>query len=61
MIQGDRNTSFFHVSTLAQRKRNHIAAVKDERELWITEEREVMKHFRAGFQNLYITSQDMVS
>ncbi|XP_050242023.1 uncharacterized protein LOC126690976 [Quercus robur] len=32
MIQGDRNTSFYHVSTLARRKRNHIAAVKDERE-----------------------------
>ena len=61
MIQGDMNTSFYHVSTLARRKRNHIAAVKDERELWITKEREVMEHFRASFQNLYTTSQEMVS
>ncbi|XP_050259987.1 uncharacterized protein LOC126705076 [Quercus robur] len=56
MIQGDRNTSFYHVSTLARRKRNHIAAVKDEREVWLTEDREVMEHFRAGFQNLYTTA-----
>lgn len=31
MIQEDRNTSFYHVSALARKKRNHIASVKDER------------------------------
>ncbi|XP_075654049.1 uncharacterized protein LOC142624370 [Castanea sativa] len=61
MIQGDRNTAFYHVSTLARRKRNHIAAVKDERELWITEEREVMGHFRTGFHTLYTTAQEVVT
>ena len=61
MIQGDRNTSFYHVSTLARRKRNHIAVVKDERESWLIEEMEVMKHFRAGFHTLYTTAQKMVS
>lgn len=60
VIQGDRNTAFYHVSTLARRKRNHIAAVKDDRDLWITEEREVMKHFRIGFHTLYTTSQEVV-
>lgn len=60
MIQGDRNTAFYHVSTLARRKRNHIAAVKDDKELWITEEREVMKHFRIGFHTLYTTTQEVV-
>ena len=60
-IQGDRNTSFYHVSTLTQRKRNHIAVVKDERESWLTEEREVMEHFRGGFHTLYTTAQEMVS
>lgn len=29
MIQGDRNTSFYHVSTLVRRKRNKIMAIKD--------------------------------
>lgn len=27
MIQGDHNTSFYHISTIARRKRNHIASV----------------------------------
>ena len=61
MIQGDRNTSFYYVSTLARRKRNHIATVKDDRELWLTKEREVMEHFRKGFRTLYTTTQEAVS
>lgn len=56
MIQGDRNTSFYHVSALTKRKRNHIASVKDEEERWIIEERDVMEHFRRGFISLYTTS-----
>lgn len=58
MIQGDRNTSFFHVSTLARRKRNHIVVVMDDMGNWLTEEREVMKHFRHGFIKLYTTSHE---
>ena len=58
MIQGDRNTSFYHVSTIARRKRNHIAAVLDDLGIWLTEEREVMEHFRRGFIKLYTTSQE---
>ena len=59
MVLGDQNTSFFHVSTLARRKRNMINAVKNEVGDWITEEREVMNHFREGFMKLYTTSQVM--
>ena len=55
MIQRDRNTSFYHISTLARRKRNHIASVKDERGEWLTEESEVIEHFRKGFTALYTT------
>ena len=29
MIQGNRNTNFYHVSTLVRRKRNQILAIKD--------------------------------
>ncbi|XP_050277848.1 uncharacterized protein LOC126719321 [Quercus robur] len=61
MIQGDCNTSFYHVSALARRKRNHIASVKDERGVWLTMEREVMEHFRNGFISLYTTSLEEAS
>lgn len=57
MVQRDRNTSFYHVSTLARRKRNFIALIKDEGGDWITVEREVMDYFRRGLMNLYTTSQ----
>lgn len=29
LIQGERNTTFFHTSTLVRRKRNRIACIKD--------------------------------
>lgn len=61
MIQGDRNTSFYHLYALARRKRNHIASVKDEMGEWITNDREVAEFFRRGFLSLYSTSHDTAS
>ena len=29
MVQGDRNTAFFHVSTLVRRNKNQILAIKN--------------------------------
>ena len=55
MIQGDRNTAFYHVSTIARRKRNHIAAVMNDLGNWLTEEREVIEYFRSRFVKLYTT------
>ena len=57
LLMGDRNTSFYHISALARRKRNHIWSVKNGAGDWIFEEREVMDHFREGFFKLYTTSQ----
>ena len=56
MIQGDRNTSFYHVSTIARRKRNHIASVKDNVGNWLTKDSQVMEFFRNGIAKLYTTS-----
>ena len=56
MIQRDPNTSFYHVSALARRKRNHIALVKDERGVWLTNGRGVREHFRKGFVSFYTSS-----
>lgn len=57
MVLRDQNTSFYHVSTLARRRRNMITAINNEIGNWIIEEREVMNHFREGFIKLYFTSQ----
>ena len=56
MILGDKNTSFYHVSALARRKRNFITAIKNEVGEWLTEEREVANHFREGFIKIYTTT-----
>ena len=56
MIQEDRNTSFYHVSTLVRRKRNHIIAIKDACGEWIFEENAVKDYIRNGFAGIYLTS-----
>ncbi|KAL0014404.1 hypothetical protein SO802_001473 [Lithocarpus litseifolius] len=35
MVPGDRNTAFYHLSTLVKRKRNHILSIKDSAGEWI--------------------------
>ena len=61
MILGDRNTSFYHVSTLAHRKRNNITVIKNEVGEWLTEEREVANHIKEWFLKLYTTSQEVAT
>ena len=58
MVLGDRNTSFYHVSAIARRKRNLITAIKNEVGYWLTKEREVATHIKEGFIKLYTTSQE---
>ena len=41
LVMGDRNTSFYHISALTRRKKNHILSVKNGVGDWIFEEREV--------------------
>ena len=52
---GDRNTSFFHTSTMVRRHRNRIRAIKNNVGDWITDEEGVKDHIRPGFINLFTT------
>ena len=52
---GDRNTSFFHVSTVVRRHRNKIRCIKDTVGNWLMEENEINEHIRNEFKNLYTT------
>ena len=56
LVQGDRNTAFYYVSTLVRRKRNKISAIKDRMEEWLHEENEVKEFIREGFSSIYTTS-----
>ena len=56
MLQGDRNTTFYHVSTLVRRKRNQILAIKNSVGEWIQEEKEIENFIRKGFGDIYTSS-----
>ena len=45
----DRNTAFFHVSTLVRRHRNRIKSIKNSLGEWVTEEEEVKNIILQGF------------
>ena len=44
MILGDRNTAFYHMSTLVRRSRNQISAIKNSVGEWLYLERDIMEH-----------------
>ena len=50
---GDRNTSYFHVSTIVRRHRNKIRCIKDDRGEWIVDEEGVKQHIIVSFEKLY--------
>ena len=57
LIQGDRNTAFFHASTLVRRKRNRIFSLKDNMGNWVHLESEIAVLVRQGFMELFCTSK----
>ncbi|XP_050242537.1 uncharacterized protein LOC126691560 [Quercus robur] len=56
MMLGDKNTSFFHVSTIVRRRRNQISCLKNSVGDWIHEETQIMRFIQEGFGKLYTTS-----
>lgn len=56
MIFSDRNTSFYHVSTLVRRKRNSIKTIMYNEGEWVHDEMAVKEVIRNGFFELYKSS-----
>ncbi len=46
---GDRNSKFFHLSTLIRRRRNLVDAIKSNSGDWITNKKEIKKVFLSNF------------
>ena len=55
LIQGDRNTRFFHTSTLIRKRRNNIVYLKNNQGNWVHDENEIVALIRNGFINLFST------
>jgi len=53
---GDRNTKYFHISTIIRRRLNRIEALQHEDGHWITSSVEVQKHVVDFFSSLYTES-----
>ena len=53
LVNGDRNTSFYHTSIIAQRRRNKIVSLRDGNGYWIGNEIDVAEYIRSGFIALY--------
>ena len=51
--EGDRNTRFFHLSTLLRRRRNRINEIKLEDGSWINTKEEIQNYFNENFKSLY--------
>jgi hypothetical protein len=53
LMQGDRNSAFFHQFATARRKKNHICKLKDDKNNWL-EGTDALKHFVLQyFSNLF--------
>lgn len=52
-IFGDRNSAFFHASTVTRRRRNAIGSIWVPGSGWVTEEREIRRVFLAHFRGIY--------
>ena len=57
LIQGERNTTFFHISTLNRRSQNRIVRIQNADGLWEEDMDKVKEIFLEGFAKLYSSEQ----
>jgi hypothetical protein len=57
LVSGERNTSYFHISTLTRRSANRINGIKDDAGNWLSNLEDIKAHFISGFHSLYQTDQ----
>jgi hypothetical protein len=57
--EGDRNSRFFHLSTIIRRRRNAIEAIKNDGGEWITHKPAIQEFVASQFQQLF--AEDPVS
>jgi hypothetical protein len=56
VVEGDRNTSFFHTSTIVRRKFNKISRIRNSLGEWVEDRTQVMNLIQKGFLDLFSTS-----
>ena len=56
-IFGERNTAYFHMSTIIRRSKNRITSILNDEGVWDHNVEEVKEIFIKYFENLYETDQ----
>ena len=56
-IFGERNTSYFHMTTLARRSKNKITSILNDEGVWVHNMEQVQEVFTKSFVKLYQTDQ----
>ena len=56
VVEGDRNTKFFHTSTIVHRRTNKIVRLRNSVEEWISDNELIRLHIQQGFVDLFSTS-----
>lgn len=56
VVEGDRNTVFFHNSNLIRRRRNWTSSLKDHMGNWLNGDHKIASFIRQGFLDLFTTS-----
>ncbi|KAL8152543.1 hypothetical protein V2J09_010303 [Rumex salicifolius] len=51
--EGDRNTSFFHLSTIVRRRRNRVEMLRDDSGSWVTDQGRLEEMAVDFYRNLY--------
>lgn len=60
-IFGERNTFYFHLTTLARRSKNRITSILNDEGVWTHNVEEAQEVFIKSFEKLYQTNQTACS
>ena len=56
VVEGDRNTKFFHTSTIVRRRFNQISRLRNSMGDWVESRDQLMDLIHKGFSSLFCTS-----
>ena len=61
LVKGDKNTAFYHTSTLVRRNRNRISCLKDHLGNWMNEVGKIANFIRNGYSELFTVTAPLLS
>lgn len=56
MVEGDKNTTFYHTFTIMRRRRNRISCLKERMGYQLNGDNDIANFIRIGFKDLFSTS-----